>query len=87
MKKVDYINEDFLMFKKELKIVENATAIINNDNISKDQLIAEFSELLKYYEKSIKSSIKLTKVSDANNKKLLMASEQIAKKKRSSGKS
>ncbi|NIM18397.1 MAG: diguanylate cyclase [Candidatus Aminicenantes bacterium] len=69
------------VYRREFQLLERIRDIQNNSTISKDQLLKEYSDIGKEYSKLLKQTIKITRIGDSNQKKLLLANEQIEKQK------
>lgn len=70
-----------LIYKKEFDLFEKTKEIINNKEISKDDLFAAYVSLSGHYEKLLKDGLKLTKISDLYERKLFRAKIEIEKQK------
>ena len=69
------------VYRREFQLLERIRDIQNNLSISKDQLLKEYSDIGKEYSKLLKQAIKITRIGDSNQRKLLLANEQIEKQK------
>lgn len=69
------------VYRREFQLLERIRDIQNNFSISKDQLLKEYSDIGKEYSKLLKQAIKITRIGDSNQRKLLLANEQIEKQK------
>jgi len=63
------------IYKKEYDIVDQFQEVLNGKQISKQDLFEKFEYLCNKYLKLLKTTLKLTKISDAYLKKLLVAKE------------
>lgn len=66
------------VYEGEFQLLEQARALACGD-LSREKLAEEFTKLGNEYEKLLKQIIKITRVGDANQRKLLLANEQIEK--------
>ncbi len=69
------------IYHREFSILSNSKEIINKENITKNEFLQEFIYLSNRYEKLLKEIIRLTNISDVNQKKLFFANEEIKKQK------
>ncbi|MCP5497324.1 MAG: GGDEF domain-containing protein [Leptospiraceae bacterium] len=65
------------VFAKELQIFEKSLDIIQDQSISKEELLQEYTNLAKHYGKLLKGIGKITKIGDAYQKKLKIANGRI----------
>jgi hypothetical protein len=70
-----------LIYKKEFDLFEKTKEIINNTEISRNDLFAAYVSLSESYEKLLKDGLKLTKISDLYERKLFRANIEIEKQK------
>ncbi len=70
------------MYEKESILLENVVQGSLNENLSKDELHSKLSFLIKSYGKLLKLIRKITKVGDANQRKLVLAYDEIEKQKK-----
>ena len=70
------------MYEKELILLENMKIESLRSELSKEDLHAEFSLSIKSYSRLLKLIRKITKVGDANQRKLLIAYDKIDKQKK-----
>lgn len=69
-----------LIYKSEYEILEQLQVFIANKNNSKQEFSRELELLGKKYLKLLKTTVKITKISDAYQKKLMVAKEQAEQK-------
>jgi len=70
------------MYERETNLLNKIKTNLTKNNLSDDLLNYELSSLVKSYEKLLKLTKKLTKVGDANQRKLLLAYDEIDKQKK-----
>jgi signal transduction histidine kinase len=73
----DYI----FMFQKELEFYVRTQEVLNNNEISPEDLKAEYRTLSSKYNKLIKEVMKITRIGDMHQSKLAKAGEQIERQK------
>lgn len=59
------------LYNRELKYLEKAKEIGKGTPLSKDDLLEEFLKLRKEYDKLLRQTIKITRIGDANQRKLM----------------
>jgi diguanylate cyclase (GGDEF)-like protein len=69
------------IYSRESQWLERVKSIQAVPSISKGDLIKEYIELGSEYEKLLKQAIKITRIGDTHQRKLLLANEQIEKQK------
>ena len=69
------------IYGRESQWLERVKTIQTDRGISKKDLIEEYIELGNEYGKLLKQAIKITRIGDTHQKKLLLASEQIEKQR------
>jgi signal transduction histidine kinase/DNA-binding response OmpR family regulator len=67
MKEADHKNK---IFARECRLQDKHKEVVNNESLSKDELRQEYIELGKEYGKLLRSAIKITRIGDANQRKL-----------------
>lgn len=65
------------IYQDELNFLEHAEKILNTPDISIEELKVEFEKLVKNYKSLLKDTIKITKIGDSSQKKLILAKEEI----------
>ena len=70
------------MYEKESLVLENAEKALLKSDLSKENLQTDLAYLTKSYAKLLKLIRKITKVGDANQRKLLLAYDEINKQKK-----
>ena len=68
MKKTTDTNK---IYEREFQLLEKIKEIVNNKNLSKDEILKKYTELGEEYDKLLKQAIKITKIGDANQRKLM----------------
>lgn len=68
MKKTTNINR---IYEREFQLLEKIKEIVNNKTLSKDELSKKYTELGEEYDKLLKQAIKITRIGDANQRKLM----------------
>jgi signal transduction histidine kinase/DNA-binding response OmpR family regulator len=68
MKKTTDINK---VYEREFQLLEKIKEIVNNKSLSKDELLKKYTELGIEYDRLLKQAIKITKIGDANQRKLM----------------
>jgi diguanylate cyclase (GGDEF)-like protein len=69
------------IYEREFMLLERIRDVQNNSTLSGEQLLKEYIDLGKEYSKLLKQTIKITRIGDSNQRKLLQANEQIEKQK------
>jgi diguanylate cyclase (GGDEF)-like protein len=69
------------IYRREFLLLERIRDIRDYAAISRDRLLKEYGDLGKEYGKLLKQTIKITRIGDSNQRKLLLAYEQIEKQK------
>jgi len=59
------------IYERELRLLEKIKEIENHKSLSKDKLLKEYIELRKEYDKLLRQAIKITRIGDANLRKLM----------------
>ena len=67
MKKAGHTNK---IFERESCLLDKFKEVINNKSLSKEELLREYTELGKEYDKLLRSTVKITRIGDANQRKL-----------------
>jgi eukaryotic-like serine/threonine-protein kinase len=72
-------DDSYTVFIKELDILSYYKGFIANQcqEISKEQILEEFEKLIRHYESLLKNAIKITRIGDVSQSKLLKAKEKI----------
>lgn len=78
-KKGENIFNTSLIFSSEFDQLRQIKEILSNKNLPKDDIIRQYLLLGKQFEQLLKKTIKLTKIGDTYQKKLLKANESIQK--------
>jgi signal transduction histidine kinase len=65
------------VYSREYEILDTAEKHIESANISKEELLKGYKRLIKNYKKLLKQTIKITKVGDSNQRKVMLANEKI----------
>ena len=65
------------VYMREYQILEAADKYIDSGNINIGDLIREYNKLTKNYRKLLRQTIKITKVGDSNQRKVLLANDKI----------
>lgn len=73
--------ETALIYEKEFALLEQAKNIQNQSPASQEALAEQFSQLTDEYERLLKRTVKITRVGDSNQRKLLAANELIEQQK------
>lgn len=69
------------IYVKEFELVDRVQKIASDPDISPEQLLKEYNQLGEEYNKLLKQIIKITRIGDANQRKLLQANEQIERQR------
>lgn len=65
------------VYAREYETLDTAVKHIESENISKEELLKGYKKLIKNYKKLLKQTIKITKVGDSNQRKVMFANEKI----------
>ncbi|MFN2396112.1 MAG: hypothetical protein ABR597_10540 [Bacteroidales bacterium] len=65
------------MFKKEYQKLEEVQKILEKNSASRDELIEVFEKLINDYQALLKDTVKITRIGDTSQYKLLKAKEKI----------
>jgi peptidoglycan hydrolase CwlO-like protein len=65
------------VFQKEFEKLDHYRSTINNKDISFDELYNQFINLVRDYESLLSDSVKITRIGDVSQNKLLKAKEKI----------
>ncbi len=65
------------IYQDELDFLASAEKVAQNENISKEELTVEYNSLVKKYKSLLKDTIKITRIGDSSQKKLILAKEEI----------
>ena len=74
-------SKDSQIYQREFKIIKKSHENSNKKSMTKNELLQEYTYLLDQYENLLRKIIKITTISDVNQKKLLLAHEEIKKQK------
>jgi DNA repair exonuclease SbcCD ATPase subunit len=80
MKEQPVPDQPKLIYKQEYEIVEKIQQSIEQQKLSPDELTNKLNSLCQQYLKLLNTTVKLTKLSDAYQKKLLLAKEDAEEK-------
>ncbi len=69
------------IYVREADLVESVRSILENPSLSKEELLEKYTELGREYGKLLKQTIKITRIGDTHQRKLLHASEEIEKQR------
>lgn len=69
------------IYAREFQLLEKTKNIRSNGELTKAELHNEYTRLSSEYGKLLKQTIKITRIGDSNQRKLLTANEQIEKQK------
>lgn len=75
------ISDAAQVYVREYQLLERIRNIQNNPDLLKEDFKKHYAELGKEYAKLLKQTIKITRIGDSNQHKLLVANEQIEKQK------
>lgn len=75
------IAETARIYVREFSLLERAKENRSNGSLSKEELLKEYNELGREYEKLLKQTVKITRIGDANQMKLVLANEKIEKQR------
>lgn len=70
------------LYEREFQFLEEAETAGKYKKLGEKELLAEFNRLIKNYKRLLKQSIKIIRVGDSNQRKLLQANEKIARQKK-----
>lgn len=73
-KKTDGVQD---MFKKEYQRLEEFQKILEKNIASRDELMMAFEKLVNDYQSLLKDTVKITRIGDTSQHKLLKAKEKI----------
>lgn len=73
-KKTDGVQD---MFKKEYQRLEEFQKILEKKTASSDELMVAFEKLVNDYQSLLKDTVKITRIGDTSQHKLLKAKEKI----------
>ncbi len=65
------------MFKKEYQKLEEFQKILEKNTASRDELLEAFEKLVNDYQSLLKDTVKITRIGDSSQYKLLKAKEKI----------
>lgn len=65
------------MFRKEYDRIESYQKILDNDDMSHSELLDAFRKLINDYQALLKDTVKITRIGDTSQHKLLKAKEKI----------
>ncbi len=65
------------VYKDEFTVCEQAESLLQNRTLPCERLWEEYAELCKQYRQLLRTTVKMTRVSDKSQKKLMTANEQI----------
>lgn len=82
----DKLSNTAQIYEREFQFLQMLKEVDAQAAISKGDLLKRYLALGKEYDRLLKKTIKMTKIGDATQKKLLMANEQIQKQKLQLGK-
>jgi diguanylate cyclase (GGDEF)-like protein len=80
-KRVNRSSEAAMIYKPEFEQMDKIRKIQADTSLSREMLLKEFIELGSQFEKLLKKTIKITRVGDSNQRRLLFANEQIETQK------
>lgn len=66
------------IFKAELEISKHSEAILASEDISKEKLFEEYQRLAEEYRHLLRQTMKITRIGDSTQEKLLRAQEELA---------
>ena len=69
------------IYEREYELLEKNKKIQRDETLSKEDILAEYIKLGREYEKLLKQTLKITRIGDSNQKRLLLANEQIENQK------
>jgi hypothetical protein len=65
------------MFRKEYERLESYQKILENDGVSSSEILDAFRQLVNDYQALLKDTVKITRIGDTSQHKLLKAKEKI----------
>lgn len=65
------------MFRKEYERLESYQKILENDAVSQSELLDAFQKIVNDYKALLKDTVKITRIGDTSQHKLLKAKEKI----------
>ncbi len=65
------------VYNREFEILEKALKYLDSDGIPNEEFYGEYKNLAKNYKKLLRQTIKITKVGDSNQRKVLQANDKI----------
>ncbi|MBW6478745.1 MAG: hypothetical protein K0B37_04890 [Bacteroidales bacterium] len=65
------------MFRKEYERLESYQKILENDGVPHNELLDAFTKLINDYQALLKDTVKITRIGDTSQHKLLKAKEKI----------
>ncbi len=71
------ISDAAQVYVQEFELLKRFSEIKNNSRLSREDLLIEYNKLGNEYARLLKHTIKITRVGDSNQRKLLLANEQI----------
>jgi diguanylate cyclase (GGDEF)-like protein len=69
------------IYEREFQLLDRIREIEQDSSVPKEVLLKEYLELGKAYDTLLKKTLKMTKIGDSNQKKLLTANEKIERQK------
>lgn len=72
-----YTSESEQIFANEIKAIEKAQKVVDSVSISKDDLYDSFVELLEDYKNLYNQSVKMTRISDSTQRKLIKVQSKL----------
>jgi len=73
----DRIEEIKQMFNREYDVLDKTQKLLEKEDISKDELYEGLEEMIKHFNVLLKDAMKITKIGDASQRKLMKANEKI----------
>jgi len=77
--KNEYRGDISSVYNRENEILESAIEHIESEDVSNEDLKKGYKRLIKNYKKLLRQTIKITKVGDSNQRKVLLANDKIEK--------
>jgi diguanylate cyclase (GGDEF)-like protein len=74
-------DETAQIYEREFRLVESTKKVQADGNIAPEELSKQYDYLAGEYEKLLKRMVKITRVGDSNQRRLLLANEQIERQK------
>lgn len=65
------------MFGREYEVLERNQSLLENENASPEELKEGLTEMVKFFNLLLKDAMKITKIGDASQRKLMKANEKI----------